>query len=414
MTRKHKVYLTIAGMVLVSSASAQTLTWLGSWGTGTLYYAEAHEVSADGTVVAGWGGVYSPHVAFRWTRDAGWQNLPALVDGRSVEAWGMSADGQVVVGYGMITSSQYRGFRWDGTSMLQYGTLGGATSWAWDANIDGSVVVGAAELSNGFNRAFRWTPETGMVNLGTLPGGIRSVARAVSLDGNVVVGWSGDGSGIHNAFRWTNNQMVRIHNPAWGNSEPWGVSGDGNVVVGAWGDASFTPAYPFVWTAETGMRELPSLVSPRDWGEAWDANYDGSILVGWSDTDPRDTTNWAAVRWVRNGQTYAVQNLNTVFADLVSNGSKMEVAYGCSLDGRYIVGQGVNASTGREEAFLLDTWRTGDTNGDGCIDDSDLLAVLFAFGTPGTGLTRHEDINKDGIVDDADLLEVLFNFGSGC
>jgi hypothetical protein len=42
------------------------------------------------------------------------------------------------------------------------------------------------------------------------------------------------------------------------------------------------------------------------------------------------------------------------------------------------------------------------------------LAVLFAFGTPGTGLTRHEDINKDGIVDDADLLEVLYAFGQGC
>jgi hypothetical protein len=59
-------------------------------------------------------------------------------------------------------------------------------------------------------------------------------------------------------------------------------------------------------------------------------------------------------------------------------------------------------------------WRTGDTNGDGCIDDADLLAVLFAFGGAGTGNTRHEDIAKDGIVDDADLLQVLFAFGQGC
>jgi hypothetical protein len=43
-----------------------------------------------------------------------------------------------------------------------------------------------------------------------------------------------------------------------------------------------------------------------------------------------------------------------------------------------------------------------------------LLAVLFAFGSAGTGDTRHEDINKDGIVDDVDLLQVLFHFGSGC
>ncbi|MEN3002353.1 MAG: hypothetical protein ABDI19_11015 [Armatimonadota bacterium] len=54
--------------------------------------------------------------------------------------------------------------------------------------------------------------------------------------------------------------------------------------------------------------------------------------------------------------------------------------------------------------------REGDVTGNGCVDDADLLAVLFAFGSndPGT------DINQDGVVDDADLLTVLFNFGSGC
>jgi hypothetical protein len=52
-------------------------------------------------------------------------------------------------------------------------------------------------------------------------------------------------------------------------------------------------------------------------------------------------------------------------------------------------------------------------DGNGCVDDADLLAVLFAFGTTGD-LCLSEDVNKDGVVDDADLLAVLFNFGSGC
>ena len=56
--------------------------------------------------------------------------------------------------------------------------------------------------------------------------------------------------------------------------------------------------------------------------------------------------------------------------------------------------------------------REGDVNGDGCVDGSDLLAVLLAFGNTGSGLL--EDLNGDGIVDDADLLEVLFHFGEGC
>ncbi len=54
----------------------------------------------------------------------------------------------------------------------------------------------------------------------------------------------------------------------------------------------------------------------------------------------------------------------------------------------------------------------GDVNGDGCVDDADLLTVLFAFGSSGSGLS--EDVNRDGTVDDADLLIVLFNFGAGC
>ena len=53
----------------------------------------------------------------------------------------------------------------------------------------------------------------------------------------------------------------------------------------------------------------------------------------------------------------------------------------------------------------------GDVDGNGCVDDADLLQVLFAFGA--TGLNP-ADLNCDGTVDDADLLLVLFNFGSGC
>ncbi len=52
----------------------------------------------------------------------------------------------------------------------------------------------------------------------------------------------------------------------------------------------------------------------------------------------------------------------------------------------------------------------GDVNGDGCVDDADLLIVLFNFGNAG----GQGDVNCDNIVDDADLLIVLFNFGAGC
>jgi hypothetical protein len=52
-----------------------------------------------------------------------------------------------------------------------------------------------------------------------------------------------------------------------------------------------------------------------------------------------------------------------------------------------------------------------DVDGNGCVDDSDLLAVLFAFGSTGS---NPADISCDGVVDDSDLLAVLFAFGAGC
>ena len=53
----------------------------------------------------------------------------------------------------------------------------------------------------------------------------------------------------------------------------------------------------------------------------------------------------------------------------------------------------------------------GDVDGNLCVDDADLLQVLFAFGATGS---NPADVNGDLIVDDADLLIVLFNFGAGC
>lgn len=50
----------------------------------------------------------------------------------------------------------------------------------------------------------------------------------------------------------------------------------------------------------------------------------------------------------------------------------------------------------------------GDVNLDGVVDDADLLAILFEFGTSNAAV----DTNSDGVVDDADLLTVLFNFGT--
>lgn len=51
----------------------------------------------------------------------------------------------------------------------------------------------------------------------------------------------------------------------------------------------------------------------------------------------------------------------------------------------------------------------GDVNGDGRVDDTDLLQILMAFGQSCSGCPA--DLNGDGQIDDGDLLIVLLNFG---
>ncbi|MCS7311045.1 MAG: hypothetical protein NZ741_12585, partial [Armatimonadetes bacterium] len=53
----------------------------------------------------------------------------------------------------------------------------------------------------------------------------------------------------------------------------------------------------------------------------------------------------------------------------------------------------------------------GDVDGNGCVNDADLLILLANFGA--TGCNR-ADVNGNCVVDDADLLIVLSLFGSGC
>lgn len=87
---------------------------------------------------------------------------------------------------------------------------------------------------------------------------------------------------------------------------------------------------------------------------------------------------------------------------------------------RFFTGGGAGESNGNLTAYdnlMMYAHVSGDVNMDGCVDDADLLIVLFGFGE-GTGdgrTTFHPaDLNGDGVVDDADLLLVLFGFGNGC
>jgi probable HAF family extracellular repeat protein len=100
------------------------------------------------------------------------------------------------------------------------------------------------------------------------------------------------------------------------------------------------------------MQDLGTLPgSDQSW--AFGVSADGSVVVGYAYNAEGQER---AFRWTAAG---GMEDLNITYANLLTNGSVLEVASAISPDGRYIVGWGYNAATGRDEAFLLDTQGTG-------------------------------------------------------
>jgi len=397
---------------------SQSITWLlpacppGS--DRSLFRSVAWGVTADGRKVAEFSFQPQPESTSNFWRGTRWEvNPPTVVayDLSSLDpevgvsaAYDISAiGGTVIVGVsdGCSSGSCVAPVRWrigieelctpDNTHL---GT-------AWGVSAHGEVIVGVYGNSQGHNRPVKWLHTFTCIDLGTLPGGCCGAAYDVSGDGNVPVGMSLNAQGYYRPVRWPGPVDLGTLGGCCG--EAWGASWDGTVIVG-YSSTVDGPEHAFRYTIGV-MQDLGTLPDTSR-SAAYDVSADGNIVVGkaWkADTVGR------AFRWT---PTRGMEDLNVVFAHILGN-ARLTAAYGVSLDGRYIVGEGYNTEGG-PMGFLLDTWCSGDINGDGCVDDADLLAILSAWGTSGSEPARHEDINKDGIVDDADFLIVLSHYVECC
>ncbi len=221
-------------------------------------------------------------------------------------------------------------------------------------------------------------------------------AKGISGNGRVIVGISHYCKPADDDFDpciWTTTRPVCWRDGSVyeleGGGTPHSASGSGSIIVGESSGAA-------LWLGCPGRRIILS-----GSGVANDVNESGHIVVG--------TIGSQAYRWIA-GRARG-ENLNQSYAPLLRDGSVLYEANGISPDGRYIVGIGFNASTGRWEAYLLDTGYSiipFDVNEDSCVDDSDLLLVMYQLGSSGW---LREDVNSDGIVNDLDLIEVLFALG---
>jgi probable HAF family extracellular repeat protein len=367
---RFNALLSACVLSLIATAGwSQPLTWLGTLGGDESY---ALGVSNNGVVVGVARNAAGQYRAFRWENGV----MQELGTPPSVyESWaeGVSANGAVVVGGAIDAGNRYYALRWENGVMQYLGTLpGGSDSWARGVSADGAVVVGISYNAAGQWCAVRW--ENGTI----LDLGAYSEAYAVSADGSVVVGVvSTAAPGGKRAFRWENGVMQNLGTlPGGYESEAYGVSANGTVVVG-WARNAAGEERAFRWTASSGRMDELDMLPGGYWSRAWGVSSDGAMVVGYYSGNPTG----GAVRWT----AWGMEDLNRIYANLL-NGSVLSEARAISPNGRYIVGWGYNAATGRIfEAFLLDTRPhctalDGDVNGDGIVDDADLLIVLFNFG----------------------------------
>ena len=328
----------------VIHVNGQSLTWLGTLGGNS---SKAFDASADGSVVVGTSVNSSGHMrAFRWQNGV-MQDLGTL-GGNFSEAFGVSSDGSVVVGYAStLNDSEAHAYRWENGVMEDLGTLGGDHSEALDVSADGSFVVGWARTSEGYSHAFIWSNGS-MEDKGTL-GGDESKAVGVSLDNSTAVGWAENSDGVILPVIFQGQALTVLDTVTGYISYPSRISSDGSIIVGG-ARNQFYEYYAIRWINGT-WEKLGSLGGIQS--AAWDVSADGSIIVGWA----HDASAQQRAFRFRNGN---MEDLNVVYGNLLTWGSRLVKAYDISPDGRFIVGVGINSATNNWEGFLLDTSNSTD------------------------------------------------------
>jgi probable HAF family extracellular repeat protein len=333
--------------LLTGGAWAQqpSITWLGTLPNGAWSYAQG--VSADGAVVVGYDqaitddeGVGGELRAFRWTRTGG--TTPLATRGANSQSLAVSADGSLLVGWTEDTTGMWRAAKWgaDG-SLTLLGTLGGAQSAAYGVSADGAIVVGWADDASNRPAAVRWQADGTVDDLGVPTGFTVSWATGASADGSTLAANAYADRFRWRAFRWRSSGWESLPMlDGYENSLAAAVAANGAVIVGrAFNGFGFEDSVAVYWTPDGAVVSLGAL------GGAWSAAYgvsaNGAIIVGAAEDSAR---RLRAFRWAAG---VGMEDLNRVYARLLTDGSFLVAAHGISLDGRYIVGVGYNAATNR-------------------------------------------------------------------
>ncbi len=390
--------------------------------------------------------------AFLWSNSAGMQDLGTLGGTTSVARAVNNAG--LVAGRSDVTSQLTRAFLWQpGTGMADLGSLGGpdGDSEAWDISDElGSTpfqVVGwtlTGDDCQGFGGinhvqlGFVWNTETLMRPLGTTGGfggvpNVRSTAFALNMpkaeEIPAVTTVAGSGfpcSGSPNFCTLANT----IDGVAWevqglnvasfdldqpsGFGDGLGEARDVNVadqLVG-WGmdESRDCNRSALLWESPADTSPVDLHLSPlppthESVAEALtDPDESGNLVIVGA-----NVTALKALAWKKDGANWTVTVLNTQI-NAVTCDWDLRLARDISDDG-WIVGMGIH--NGVQRAFLLTPLGDcpADTNGDGAVNVTDLLAVLGTIGACPVGIICTTDVNADCTVDNVDVLAVLAAWG---
>lgn len=157
---------------------------------------------------------------------------------------------------------------------------------------------------------------------------------------------------------------------------------------------AYEVAFAIKWVIEAQMRQMAQGQMDE---RAGDLDY--NTVAPW--------IAWGPYLWA-DGETPRQDGLQWFCSDFENDGLHPSPA-GEQKVGNLLMNFFLNSPFSRPWFTM---YPVGDVDSSRCVDDEDLLRVIYRFGDQGLNLP--EDVNGDGRVNDLDLLSVLFNFGSGC
>jgi len=209
-----------------------------------------------------------------------WNERDGLID-LGTPGFSSSADAindhNQVVGYVDGTGPR-RAFVWDQGSGLRTLSVptGAGTSSASGINNKGTIVGHTYTVGESGQHATLWTKDGQYRDLGELPGGFEEAAAFAVNEKDHVAGYSLAEQDLHRAFYWSDETgMINLGTlPGTQGSVAHGINKDDWVVGFASNPGPTSAMRGFLWTADWGMLDLDNLLAPgSDGWKVYGANW---------------------------------------------------------------------------------------------------------------------------------------------